>query len=174
MATLWATDFTTPLGPASVAVDADGAVKRFHFGTIEGLPRDDRAGAAVKHQVEEYFAGERKAFDLELAPEGTPFQQRVWQGLLSIPHGCILSYGELAARIGATNAFRAVGTANGANPIALIVPCHRVIGQDRSLTGYAGGVHLKAALLAHEGMLPQVVAANADRKTRVPVSPTLL
>jgi methylated-DNA-[protein]-cysteine S-methyltransferase len=144
-------------------------VKRLHFGQLDepGLKPDAVAIAPAQSQVEAYFAGDRRDFDLRLEPEGTAFQRAVWDGLLTIPFGQTIAYGELAQRVGRPGAFRAVGAANGANPIALIIPCHRVIGQDRSLTGYGGGIPIKAALLAHEGVLPHHLAAAADRKTRV-------
>jgi methylated-DNA-[protein]-cysteine S-methyltransferase len=97
-----------------------------------------------------WFAGELRTFDLALAPAGTPFQQRVWAELVRIPYGTTISYAELARRIGAPQAVRAVGRANGANPIPIVVPCHRVIGADGTLTGYAGGLEKKRALLALE------------------------
>lgn len=103
-------------------------------------------------QLEEYFAGRRREFDLPLRLEGTAFQQRVWQVLMEIPYGVTWSYGELARRIDNPNASRAVGLANGRNPISILVPCHRVIGADGSLTGYGGGVERKRWLLAHEGL----------------------
>jgi methylated-DNA-[protein]-cysteine S-methyltransferase len=161
--------FTTPIGLVSVVVDSEGAVKRFHFGPLDepGFYPDHVAIAPIRAQVEAYFAGERKDFDLPLSPDGTQFQRDVWDGLLTIPFGQVLSYGELAARVGRAGAFRAVGAANGANPIALIIPCHRVIGRDRSLTGFGGGIPIKAALLAHEGVISRDTAAKADRKTRV-------
>jgi len=167
--------FTTPIGLVSVVVDGAGAVRRFHFGRLDVADayHDDTAVAAVREQVEAYFAGERRDFDLMLAPEGTAFQRAVWDGLLTIPFGQTLSYGELAARVGRAGAFRAVGAANGANPIALLIPCHRVIGRDRSLTGFGGGIPIKAALLAHEGVIPRDVAAKADRRTRVDMQPGL-
>jgi len=104
----------------------------------------------VIKQLDAYFEGKRRDFDLELAPEGTPFQQRVWRELRAIPYGETISYGELARRIGRPNAFRAVGAANGRNPISIIVPCHRVIGSNGSLTGFGGGLDTKRALLEHE------------------------
>jgi methylated-DNA-[protein]-cysteine S-methyltransferase len=103
-------------------------------------------------QLGEYFAGSRREFDLPLRPNGTEFQRRVWRALTEIPYGETWSYGELAKRIGNPNASRAVGLANGRNPIALVVPCHRVIGADGSLTGYGGGLPRKQWLLAHEGL----------------------
>lgn len=105
----------------------------------------------VQRQTNEYFAGRRIGFDLPLAPKGTAFQMRVWQELQRIPHGETISYGELATRVGNPKASRAVGAANGQNPISLIIPCHRVIGSDKSLTGYGGGLNVKEALLKHEG-----------------------
>lgn len=98
-------------------------------------------------QLEAYFAGERREFDLTLAPTGTPFQVSVWRGLLEIPYGETRSYGQLAAQLGSPGASRAVGLANGRNPLAIIVPCHRVIGADGTLTGYAGGMDRKRVLL---------------------------
>jgi methylated-DNA-[protein]-cysteine S-methyltransferase len=103
-------------------------------------------------QLEEYFAGNRRNFDLPLHLNGTEFQRRVWRALTEIPYGETWSYGELAKRIGNPNASRAVGLANGRNPIAILVPCHRVIGADGSLTGYGGGLQRKQWLLAHEGL----------------------
>jgi methylated-DNA-[protein]-cysteine S-methyltransferase len=112
--------------------------------------RDDAAFDDVRTQLEEYFAGERRAFDLPLHPIGTAFQHRVWTALLNIPFGETTSYGKTAAEIGAPTASRAVGLANGQNPIPIIVPCHRVIGANGSLTGYGGGLDAKRWLLAHE------------------------
>ena len=104
----------------------------------------------VKRQLEQYFAGRRRKFDLRLAPQGTAFQRKVWKELLKIPYGKTLSYGSLAGRIGDPRAARAVGTANGRNPISIIIPCHRVIGSTGRLTGYAGGLKVKEALLRLE------------------------
>jgi methylated-DNA-[protein]-cysteine S-methyltransferase len=101
-------------------------------------------------QLRAYFAGELETFELDLAPEGTPFQQKVWSELLNIPFGETISYGELARRIGNPNASRAVGLANGSNPIPIIIPCHRVIGSNGKLTGYGGGLPIKEKLLALE------------------------
>jgi methylated-DNA-[protein]-cysteine S-methyltransferase len=110
----------------------------------------------VCRQLDEYFAGRRQRFELALAPQGTAFQQAVWQALLQIPFGQTSSYSALAAEIERPKAVRAVGAANGANPIAIIIPCHRVIGRDGSLTGYAGGLPRKALLLKLEGaQLPE-------------------
>ena len=101
-------------------------------------------------QLEAYFAGSRQTFDVPLALAGTDFQRRVWEGLLEIPYGHTMSYGELARRVGRPGASRAVGLANGRNPVAIIVPCHRVIGANGTLTGYGGGLDRKVWLLDHE------------------------
>ncbi|HEX6763894.1 MAG TPA: methylated-DNA--[protein]-cysteine S-methyltransferase [Polyangiaceae bacterium] len=114
--------------------------------------RDDACLAPARRELEEYFRGERTAFDVPLAFEGTAFQERVWRALRDISFGETSSYGELARRIGKPSASRAVGAANGQNPIAIIVPCHRVIGADGSLTGYGGGLPRKLWLLEHEGI----------------------
>lgn len=106
--------------------------------------------ATLTDQLEEYFRGERTAFELHLAPRGTPFQQRVWDALLEIPCGRTTSYGALAGSIGMASSVRAVGAAVGRNPISIIIPCHRVVGADGSLTGYAGGLERKRALLRLE------------------------
>jgi methylated-DNA-[protein]-cysteine S-methyltransferase len=111
---------------------------------------DDAWFKDVAAQLDAYFAGELSTFDLEMNLLGTPFQQRVWSQLCDIPYGETISYGELARRVGNANASRAVGLANGRNPIALIVPCHRVIGANGSLTGYGGGLERKTWLLEHE------------------------
>lgn len=105
---------------------------------------------ALIGQLKEYFRGERREFEVTLAPTGTPFQQLVWAELRRIPFGEVISYGELARRIGKPTAFRAVGAANGANPWPIVVPCHRVIGSDRSLTGFGGGLSAKQTLLRLE------------------------
>jgi methylated-DNA-[protein]-cysteine S-methyltransferase len=112
--------------------------------------RDDARLAAVRAQLDEYFAGKRTSFDLPLRLEGTPFQQRVWDALCAIPFGETVSYGELAARIGAPGSARAVGHSNARNPVSIVVPCHRVIGADGSLTGYGGGEPRKRWLLEWE------------------------
>jgi methylated-DNA-[protein]-cysteine S-methyltransferase len=104
-------------------------------------------------QLREYFAGKRRQFDLPLDPAGTEFQQRVWQMVAAIPYGETVSYGTIAARLGAAQKARAVGAAVGANPIPIIIPCHRVIGTDGALTGYGGGLRMKIWLLRHEGVL---------------------
>ena len=112
--------------------------------------RDDRAFPDAVDQLDAYFAGKRTDFDLELGLVGSEFQRRVWQALLTIPYGETRSYGQIAEQIGAAGAARAVGLANGHNPIAIIVPCHRVIGANGSLTGYGGGLGRKRSLLEME------------------------
>jgi methylated-DNA-[protein]-cysteine S-methyltransferase len=105
---------------------------------------------ATERQLSEYFAGERTEFDLPLQPEGTEFQKKVWRALREIPFGKTKSYLDLSRTIGSPNASRAVGAANGKNPLSIVVPCHRVVGSDGKLTGFAGGIETKAALLALE------------------------
>jgi methylated-DNA-[protein]-cysteine S-methyltransferase len=129
------------------------AIDFYPFGHADGRPRGDRADddpllMACAAQLREYFAGERTDFDLPLAPKGTPFQRRVWEELTRIGYGRTASYGEIAGRLGLTgHGARAVGLANGRNPIPVVIPCHRVVGADGSLTGYAGGIERKQLLL---------------------------
>ena len=115
---------------------------------------DPAAFADAGRQLDEYFAGQRRTFDLPLDPAGTPFQQAVWLQLRTIPLGTTTTYGDIAARVGRPAASRAVGAAIGRNPIAIVVPCHRVVGASGSLTGFAGGLERKTALLTLEGALP--------------------
>jgi methylated-DNA-[protein]-cysteine S-methyltransferase len=157
--------FPTPAGDFTVAVDANGSVIAAAFGGLAEL-RDRFAADEVLHEparlagarreIAGYFAGRREPFTLKLAPSGTPFQQSVWAALQRIPFGQTRSYGELAADLGNPGAARAIGRANATNPICLIIPCHRVIGGDGSLTGYAFGEELKSQLLAHEGVIAAV------------------
>ncbi len=156
------TTFNSPLGPVVVAA-TDRGVAGVWFEGQRHLPDrsawrvDDRHPVLVRavRQLGEYFAGRRTAFDLPLDLHGgTAFQQSVWQALLRIPRGTTTSYGALSSGIGKPAAVRAVGAAVGRNPIGVIVPCHRVIGSDGSLTGYAGGLDRKAALLELEAALP--------------------
>jgi methylated-DNA-[protein]-cysteine S-methyltransferase len=140
------TTISSPIGPLRVTVADDGAVTRIDFGAGE-VSDDPRFEPAVT-QLSEYFAGERTTFDLPLEPDGgSAFERRVWLELLRIPYGETASYGEIAARIGHPGKARAVGRANGRNPIAIVCPCHRVIGSDGSLTGYGGGLDKKRTLL---------------------------
>ncbi len=148
---------TSPIGELTLTSDGDaltGLYMQRHKHRAEdsrGGRRDDGALKKVRTQLSAYFAGELREFALPLAAQGTDFQQKVWRALCDIPYGKTISYGELARRIGQPSAVRAVGLANGKNPISIIVPCHRVIGADGSLTGYGGGLERKRWLLAHEG-----------------------
>jgi methylated-DNA-[protein]-cysteine S-methyltransferase len=145
------TTFTSPLGPIRLRA-RDGALTELRFGDGAAAEEpSDPVLAEACEQLTAYFAGERTSFELPLAPAGTPFDQRVWAAVAAIPHGRTATYGELAAQLGAPGSARAVGAANGRNPIAIVIPCHRVIGARGALTGYAYGVERKAALLALEG-----------------------
>ncbi len=117
---------------------------------LKAWRRDPAHFATVKSQLCAYFAGERQTVDVNLFPEGTPFQMRVWRTLMEIPYGTVVSYQWIARRIGRPNAMRAVGAANGRNPISIIIPCHRVIGKHGSLTGYGGGLGVKQRLIRLE------------------------
>ena len=142
---------TTPIGELLLAADPDGALTAVHLpgrhASTDGWERDDALLEPARRQLTEYFAGERTAFDLPLRPAGAPFQLRVWEALTRVPYGETAAYGELAAELGHPGAARAVGAANGRNPIAIVVPCHRVIGASGALTGYAGGLECKRELL---------------------------
>ncbi|HEY3093359.1 MAG TPA: methylated-DNA--[protein]-cysteine S-methyltransferase, partial [Vicinamibacterales bacterium] len=138
---------------ASRSAPADPPKREREGGQVGPSPdwnHDDAAFGDVVSQLGEYFEGRRRQFDLPLAPAGTPFQQRVWSALLDIAYGETISYGELASRIGQKSASRAVGLANGSNPLPIVIPCHRVIGANGKLTGYGGGLPIKERLLAHE------------------------
>jgi methylated-DNA-[protein]-cysteine S-methyltransferase len=153
----------SPIGGLLLAGTAE-ALRVLAF-VRDGLPVPDPAWvpdeagvlAPVEAELEAYFAGRVRRFETRVAPAGTPFQQRVWAALREIPYGETISYGELARRIGSAGAVRAVGAANGANPIAIIVPCHRVIGADGSLTGFGGGLPTKRALLDLERGWPRML-----------------
>jgi methylated-DNA-[protein]-cysteine S-methyltransferase len=141
----------SPVGTLLLAADEKGLRKLLFRGKPEpGWREDPTALAEPVRQLRAYFAGELYDFDLPLAPEGTPFQLRVWRELRNIPYGQTISYGELARRVGSPKGSRAVGLANGANPISIVVPCHRVIGSNGKLTGYGGGLDNKELLLALE------------------------
>jgi methylated-DNA-[protein]-cysteine S-methyltransferase len=154
----------TPWGPATYELDSKGALVRFFVGSSDG--HRDNGRSEIARQLSEYFQGTRGAFDLALAPEGSDFQKRVWAELVRIPFGETISYSELARRIGLPGSARAVGRANATNPIWLIVPCHRVIGANGSLTGYAGGLNLKKRMLMWE----REVAEREFALTPPPVS----
>lgn len=156
----------SPVGELVLLATAAGLTGVWFETSRHGRPEDmeweeddgrGRAGetlAQARVQLDEYFARRRTVFDLPLAAAGTPFQQRVWRALRQIPFGATESYAGLARRLGAPSAARAVGAANGQNPIPIIVPCHRVIGADGDLTGFGGGLERKRWLLAHEGAIP--------------------
>jgi len=152
----------SPVGPLTVAASDDG-LHAIEFTSNRHPVRRDAGWREGDHpllrraqaQLDEYFAGVRRAFDLPLAPRGTPFQREVWLALASIPYGATLSYAQLAARVGRPAAMRAVGAANGRNPLPIVLPCHRVIGADGSLTGFGGGLPTKRFLLELEGALPR-------------------
>lgn len=157
----------TPIGKLLIAGDRE-TVQRVEF-PKNGEPRKPQAGwietstgalQEAARQLREYFSGARKEFDLPLAPEGTDFQRAVWRELQNIPYGDTISYGELARRIGNSNASRAVGAANGANPIPIVIPCHRVIGANGKLTGFGGGLPIKEKLLALESRQLLVISSQ--------------
>jgi len=162
--TLYVETLDTPIGTLVLAADGEGLR---HIEFPSNRHPVDRAGwvpgaegaaadilAMTSQQLHEYFDGARRDFDLPLAPRGTAFQVQVWQTLATIPFGATWSYGELARAIGKPDAMRAVGAANGRNPLPIVLPCHRVIGADGSLTGFGGGLPIKEALLRLEGALP--------------------
>jgi methylated-DNA-[protein]-cysteine S-methyltransferase len=146
----------SPVGDLLLVGDGSG-LKQIHFvngrhavGPDSAWKENRSPFKTVTSQLQAYFAGELEDFDLPLAPDGTPFQLKVWKRLCDIPYGETMSYGELAKKIGNPNASRAVGLANGSNPIPIIIPCHRVIGSNGKLTGYGGGLPIKEKLLALE------------------------
>lgn len=144
-----------PLGWIHVQSNPDG-ISRVDFVKEISKSTPNSITKECVSQLRAYFEGSLQKFDLSLAPVGSDFQQKVWAELLSIPFGTTISYLDLALRLGDEKLTRAVGTANGRNPIAIIIPCHRVIGNDGSLTGYAGGLDKKEKLLRHEGALEQL------------------
>lgn len=157
------TTYESPVGPLLLAADDDGLrLVEFHV-SRHRMARDagwhEGEHPVLQHarvQLDEYFAGRRQAFDLPLAPRGTAFQRAVWQMLASIPYGSTISYAQLASRVERPAAMRAVGAANGRNPLPIVLPCHRVIGADGSLTGFGGGLPTKQFLLELEGALPRI------------------
>lgn len=163
MAIIYTTEYKSPLG--TIVLEGDGrALTRVRLPGEPKPPRRDAGGgsqrvrdplpfAAVIAQLDEYFAGTRRRFELPLAPSGTPFQLKVWRELRKIPYGRTITYATLARRAGNERACRAVGAANGRNPLPIVVPCHRVIGSDGSLTGFGGGLAAKRKLLSLEGAL---------------------
>ena len=159
----------SPMGPLTL-MEEHGALSKAMFGeALQQYPRDEPRSTApvvdmAQEQLAEYFNGTRQVFDLPLSPEGTEFQLAVWNNLKTIPYGLTVSYGDIARRLGDRNASRAVGLANGRNPLAIIVPCHRVVGANGKLTGYSGGIERKIALLEFEAS----VLANGPRIFSLP------
>ena len=158
------TTIDSPVGPLLLAV-SDAGLHAIEFNaSTHPVPRTgdwhDRSHPLLDltaAQLAEYFAGTRRTFDLPLAPEGTPFQTQVWMTLATIPYGETISYAMLASRVGRPAASRAVGAANGRNPLPIVLPCHRVIGANGSLTGFGGGLPTKRFLLELEGALPRTL-----------------
>ena len=145
-------EMESPIGPLLLSADEKG-LRSIEFLQVTRTVLPSGTSPVLREtiaQLKAYFAGELREFSVPLAPEGTPFQLSVWEHLMAIPYGETISYGELAKRIGNPNASRAVGLANGSNPIPVIVPCHRVIGSNGKLTGYGGGLPIKKHLLALE------------------------
>lgn len=155
------TTVSSPVGELLLAGDLTG-MRYIHFKSRDFTPPPDWQAVPdlpypVAEQLDSYFAGHLHSFDLPLYPQGTAFQRKVWAALAEIPYGETISYLELARRMGNSNAVRAVGLANGSNPLPIVVPCHRVIGSNGTLVGYGGGLPIKRALLALEGVLsPQL------------------
>ena len=156
----------TPLGTL-IAIAAGGVVTGLHFDGGRHAPviapewREDPYASPLREcaeQLADYFAGKRQCFDLPVAPRGTPFQQRVWREIAKVPYGATITYAELAVRAGAPGSARAAGAATGRNPLAIVVPCHRIVGSGGALTGYAGGLPRKVGLLALEGVLVDAAA----------------
>ena len=155
---MWFDEFKSPIGKLRVAVDERG-LRYVLFDSNKHPPkhisdwlRDCSPTRQAREQLLQYFAGERKTFELAISFDGTEFQQRTWNQLASIPYGKTWSYSDLAIRVGSPKAVRAVGSANGRNPIPIVLPCHRVIGSNGSLTGFGGGLPIKKWLLEHEGV----------------------
>ena len=149
--------YKSPVGPITLTSEGAGLTS-LHTGKFRipaGWKRDPKMFRDVVRQLDDYFAGKLNKFDVPLDLKGTAFQLKVWNAMLDIPHGGTMSYGELARRIGYPKAARAVGQASGRNPVAIIVPCHRVVGSNGSLTGYGGGLPRKAALLDLEKPKPR-------------------
>ena len=160
---------STPLVPALCRLNENGALTELKLvqEEVDAVePASDSHVTAIQGQLDEYFAGTRKQFSIALAPDGTGFQRRVWKELLRIPYGETLTYTELAARLDDTKAVRAVGGANGANPIWIVIPCHRVVGADGSLTGYAGGIEVKRYLLELEGAREPGLFSGVDERAQ--------
>ncbi len=144
--------YESPIGYLRILSNGK-AIKEIKFMDTDGPEDPDIHTESARTQLREYFDGIRDSFQLELAPDGTEFERSVWKQLLEIPNGTTSTYGDIAKKIGDSKASQAVGRANGKNPIAIVIPCHRVIGSNNKLTGYAGGLERKEWLLKHEGAL---------------------
>jgi methylated-DNA-[protein]-cysteine S-methyltransferase len=169
----------SPVGRLTLVADGDDLVGVYFANAAlaanappPGWVRDERRLRPAAAQLAEYFAGERTRFDLPLAPRGTPFQRAVWAALLAIPYGETTSYGELARGIGSPTASRAVGAANGRNPLSIVIPCHRVIGADGSMTGYGGEISRKRILLELEARVRSIRPAGRDRQLDLRIGAT--
>jgi methylated-DNA-[protein]-cysteine S-methyltransferase len=158
--------FESPVGRLTLVSDG-AALVALYLPAATPPPLPDPSADAVLEaavaQLGEYFGGGRREFTLPLCPRGTAFQRAVWSALREIPHGATTSYGAIAARVGRPRAVRAVGAANGRNPLAIVIPCHRIIGSDGGLTGYGGGLPTKRWLLAHERGLTDGAAGDDER-----------
>ncbi len=162
--TCFTSTIDSPCGPLQIVVNADGILTNINFLEVQTGPtvvdrlkaddievlNDTGHTGEIESELKEYFAGERMVFEIDLAPEGTPFQLQVWKELKQIPYGETRTYGDIASALGQPGASRAVGAANGANPIPIVIPCHRVVGSDGTLVGFGGGLKNKALLLAME------------------------
>ena len=150
--------FESPVGDLFMIAEAEQLVEILFDSGAQEPESDWREGgrllSRVQRQLGAYFSGRRRAFELPLAPRGTPFQRKVWRQLERIPYGATRSYAQLAKKVGKPTAFRAVGAANGQNPIPIVIPCHRVVGSDGTLTGFGGGLEMKRFLLEHESGAP--------------------
>jgi methylated-DNA-[protein]-cysteine S-methyltransferase len=175
---IYFTYFESPIQTLRLVSDGRSLIGLYMMAEKHNLiPRNDwlendavEPFAVVKQQLNDYFTGRLTTFDLPLAPHGTAFQQKVWQALQTIPYGKTISYGELARHIGQPTASRAVGLANGRNPISIIVPCHRVVGASGKLTGYGGGIERKQWLLNHESIATILPSFPASTCCRMPDS----
>ncbi len=142
---------SSPIGELTLVADQDCLCEiRFGRDDCATIPRSNSVLETAQQQLQEYFAGSRQSFDLPLRPHGTSFQQQVWRELMTVDYGELASYQDIAVSIGNPKAVRAVGAANGRNPIPVVIPCHRIIGSNGKLTGYAGGLNIKEQLLRLE------------------------
>ena len=169
MTAVWRwTVLDSPVGPIGVGIDCSGRLMRVWLGAKRpppGLAADGRCAVACRkfvEQLREYFAGTRTRFEIEIDADGSEFERRVWRELVRIPYGETRTYADVARRVGGAAKARAVGRANAANPMPIVIPCHRVVGADGSLVGYGGGLGIKAALLRLEGALPSLRQLRLD------------